>query len=606
MNKIFKGGIAFVLAAVILLSATSCGGNKKSELDLNKFPLVFADSKGLEAINEGEAEPTLITKNFYTFLNAENKVQAASNGKIYYIETKNRKTTLGDLYAYDVEKKESELIHSGVYSYKVSHDGECLIISDGSGNIFKYNKRHEKKNDYKYIQNAGVSSVIDISADGKYVLYSQILKGTNHYTLTLAKTDFETSDELEKLSLKEKKANTNISKAPVIIAQNYRQFIGSSDDLSVIYYETAGEKKDSPNKLCAFKNLKENVVLSDKSHEVYFVNSSGEICYSQTEKNTKKASDVITDKYEKKDSKLKKASASKKDWSAKLKRDDLRNKLEQYLQNISSYSFFKFSASEKEPQKYLQLYGQMSKKGIDDELGFVFFGANIYDFTKAKKPDINKVSVVYKLFDEIKTREFLSVGLKGEARLDIGEKVSYNSGDVYVDTANKKVNIIMDFDYLKGKVGTLYTVAFDSEGFGNSKLISDKAAKVAHFDSKDGSYFVTKNGNLVLDNPKNIVLESYAYAHNDGRVKIAFTSKDTGKKDEYGNAITDDTAFLIKGNQAIKIGKMFVNKELVIKGDMFAFYTDYDYKKTSGSMTLYNGEKLIKFDDEVSMVYKFG
>ena len=67
MNKIFKGGIAFVLAAVILLSATSCGGNKKSELDLNKFPLVFADSKGLEAINEGEAEPTLITKNFTPF-----------------------------------------------------------------------------------------------------------------------------------------------------------------------------------------------------------------------------------------------------------------------------------------------------------------------------------------------------------------------------------------------------------------------------------------------------------------------------------------------------------------------------------------------------------
>ena len=605
MNKVFKGGIAFILTAVILLSATSCAGHKKSELDIDKFPLVFADSKGLEAINEGESEPTLITKNFYTFLNAENKVQAASNGKIYYIETKNQKTSIGDLFAYDVEKKESELIHSGVYSYKVSHDGECLIISDGSGNIFKYNKKHEKKDDYKFIQSSGVSSVIEISADGKYVLYSQILRGTNYYTLTIAKTDFEAGEELEKLTVEQRKENTNVSKAPVIIAESYRKFIGSSDDLSVVYYETAGENTDSPNKLYAFKNFKENVLLSEKEHETYYVNSSGEICFSQIEKNVKKASDIITDKYEKKDAKLKKNSTSEKAWKAKLKRDDLRSKLEQYLQNINSYSFFRFSASKKAPEKYLQLFGQMTKRGVDSEFGYVFFGANLYDFSAAKKPDINKISVIYKLFDDIKTREFLSVGLKGKEKLEIGEKISFNSGDVYVDTVNKKINIIMDFDYLKAKVGTLYTVAYDAEGFGNSKLISDKAYKVAHFDSKDGCYFVTDSGNLVLDDIKNIVLEGYSYSHTDGRVKIAFTSKDTGEKDTYGNAITDDTAFLIKENKAVKLGKIFVNKELVTKGDMFAFYTDYDYTKTSGSMTLYNGEKLIKFDDEVSMVYKF-
>ena len=606
MKKYIKGGIAFLLAVVMLLSATSCAGRKKAELDLSKFPLVFADGNGLEAMNEGDEKPTLITKNFYTFLNSERKVQAASNGKIYYIETPNKKTMLGDLFAYDVEKKEAELIHSDVYSFKVSSDGECLIISDGSGGIFKYDKKHEKKGDYKLIQSAGVSSVIDISADGKYVLYSQILPSTNYYTLTIAKTDFETTEELDKLSVKERLANTNISKAPVIITENYRQLIGYSDDLSVIYYEIAGKDKDAPNKLCAFKNFKETIELTANEHEAYFVNAKGEICFVETEKNPKKIGDIITDKYASKDAKLKKASASKKDWEAKKARDDIRNKVEQYLENIKSYTFYSFSKGDKEAKQFLQLFGQMSEKGKDAKLGNVFFGATLYDFAAAKKPDIAKVSVVYKLFDEIKSREFMRVSFAGKEKLEIDEKTDYNSGDVYVDATNKRITVIMDYDYLKAKVGTLYTVAYDAEGFGNTKLISDKAAKVAHFDSQKGVYFVSANGNLVLDEVKNIVLEGYAFSFKNGTVPIAFTSEATGKTDDYGNEITNDTAYLIQENKAVKLGTMFTNKDLVSKGNMFAFYSDYDYKAASGNMLVFNGEKLVKLNSPVSVVYKFG
>ena len=210
MNKILKSAVAITLVVVIALSIAACGKQKKTALDLEKFPLVYADENGLEAMSEGEEKPALITDKFYTFLNAENKVQAASNGKIYYVQTENSKTTIGDLYAYDIEKKESELIHSGVYSYKVSHDGECIIFSDGSGAIYNYNKKSEKKDNYVAIQSKGVSSVLDISADGKYVLYSQVLEGNNYYSLTLAKTDFKTTEELDKQSKKDKLANKKV------------------------------------------------------------------------------------------------------------------------------------------------------------------------------------------------------------------------------------------------------------------------------------------------------------------------------------------------------------------------------------------------------------
>ena len=87
MNKIVKSGIALSIAAVIGLGCFGCAKKEKTQLDLDKFPLVYADENGLEAMSEGDEKPTLITKNFYTFLNSERKVQAASDGRIYYIET---------------------------------------------------------------------------------------------------------------------------------------------------------------------------------------------------------------------------------------------------------------------------------------------------------------------------------------------------------------------------------------------------------------------------------------------------------------------------------------------------------------------------------------
>ena len=54
MNKILKSTLAAVLAGVIALSAASCAKQTKTQLDVEKFPLVYADENGLEAINEGE------------------------------------------------------------------------------------------------------------------------------------------------------------------------------------------------------------------------------------------------------------------------------------------------------------------------------------------------------------------------------------------------------------------------------------------------------------------------------------------------------------------------------------------------------------------------
>ena len=609
MNKILKSSIALALAALITCSAASCSKSTKTKLDLEKFPLVYADENGLEAINEGEEEPTLITKQFYTFLNADNKVQAASNGKVYYVETKDSKTTIGDLYAYDVEKKESELVHEGVYSYKVSHDGECIIFSDGSGAIYRYNKRYENKEEYPAIQSKGVSHVLDISADGKYVLYAQVLTGTKYSTLTMAKTDFETTEEIDAMALEDLKANDNISKAPVIVAENYKEYLGGADDLSLVYYSQSLPQKDSKEQLpilSAFKNYKENVVLRKGEFEQYFVSDSGEILFSKTAKNAKKIEDILVDKEAESDAKLKKADASAKEWKAKVARDNVREKVNTYLKNIATTDFYTFNASMDKAELVQEICGQLSGKGIDEESGMVFFGGTVYDFEGAETTDINKVSVVYKLFDQIKSRAFCAVNLKGAKYLNAGEKAEYNSGDCYVDTAAKTIHIIMNFDYLKSKVGQLYNVPYTEEDFGEAKLVAEKAAKVAHFDSGEDNYYVLANNALVLNDEKTVVLKDYSGASNNGKVKLAFTSIGTGKKDDFGNEIMEDTAYVISGDKASKIASVFNQRQIVDKGSIFAYYTTYDYKKGAGEMMLYNGEKTFSLGKKVSHIYKFG
>ena len=189
--------------------------------------------------------------------------------------------------------------------------------------------------------------------------------------------------------------------------------------------------------------------------------------------------------------------------------------------------------------------------------------------------------------------------------LKIDDKTTYNSGDCYVDTAAKKINIIMDMDYLKTKVGKLYSVAYTEKDFGKSTLISDKAAKVAHFDSGDDVYFALANNTLVMNNEKTAVLKNYASSSLNNKVKMVFTAVGTGKKDKFGNEIMDETAYVINGKKAEKMDKVFTSKNIVDKGNMFAFYTSYDYKKGAGEMKLFNGEKVISLSKQVSVIYKF-
>ena len=86
---------------------------------------------------------------------------------------------------------------------------------------------------------------------------------------------------------------------------------------------------------------------------------------------------------------------------------------------------------------------------------------------------------------------------------------------------------------------------------------------------------------------------------------MVFTAVGTGKKDKFGNEIMDETAYVINGKKAEKMDKVFTSKNIVDKGNMFAFYTSYDYKKGAGEMKLFNGEKVISLSKQVSVIYKF-
>lgn len=614
MNKFLKSALCLLLAAVMLMGIASCG-KKKTNLDLSLFPLVYADENGLQAIAEGEKKPKLITKNFYTYFNAENKVQAASNGKIYYVETKDKRTTIGDLYAYSVteknEKKRKELIHSGVYSYKLSHDASCIIINDGSGNIFKYDKKAEKKGEYSYIQSSGVTNVIDISADGKYVLYSQVLKGTNHQSLTIARTDFKTDENIEKRSLKERLANKDINKAPVVISQYFRNYIGASDDLSSIYFSTgklASGGKNHSN-LYIFKNYKQTVKLASDNYETYFVNADGELLYSVSTENAKKLSDLVVDKYAAADKKLNLKKATKKQIAAKKKRDNVRKRVNEYLKSITTTDFYKISKSLKEPQLIKEISGQSRIKGTDSDTFVTFAYATDYNFAGAKKTDINKVKAVYAIFENIKSKKLYGITTEKAFELKLEKGIDFNNPDCFVDYKNNKVSFIANFNYLAkkdaDKSGTLYTVNYTEEEFGKPVKISGGAAQVVHFISDKDNYFVTANHVLVKNNPKTQVLKNYSSSSNTPDVPVVFTSVLTGKKTKYGLDETEKIAYIIIDSKPVTIGKISENKQIVIKEKMFAFYTDFNYKNSSGAVTLFNGKELVNLGKQVGWIYSF-
>ncbi len=614
MNKVLKSALCLLLAAVMLFGIASCS-KKKTSLDLSLFPLVYADENGLQAIGEGEKEPKLITKNFYTYLNSENKVQAASDGNVYFIETENRKTTIGDLYSYSVteknEKKRKKLVHSGTYSYKVSHDASCILINDGSGNLFKYDKKLDKKNEYSYIQSSGVSSVIDISADGKYVLYSQVLKGTNYQCLTIAKTDFKTNDKLEKLSVKERLANKDINKAPVIISRYFRHYIGASDDLSAVYFSTGkvttGGKSHS--NLYIFSNYKEVKKLATDEYETYFVNNSGELLYSVSASNVKKLSDLIVDKNAAADKKLNLKKADKKQVKAKKDRDNTRKLINNYLKSISTTYFYKVSKSSKEAELVKEISGQIRVKGIDADTFVTIVYATDYNFAAAKKIDINKVKTVYTLFEKIKSKKLYGITPKAVFELKSKKGMDYNNSDCFVDYKNNKVNFIANFNYLakkeSDKSGTLYSVSYTGEEFGKPEKISDGAAQVAHFISDKDYYFVTAANVLVKNNVKKAVLKNYGFSSSNPEVPIVFTSVPTGKKNKYGLDVTVNKAYMINGGKPVSIGKIYENKDIVTKDNMFAFYTDFDYKTSSGAVTLFSGKELVNLGKKVGFIYSF-
>lgn len=605
MNKFSVRITALLLVIVLLFTISAC--KKNTKIDLTKFPMVYADDKGLEMLEDGADKPVLISEKFHTASTDNEKVQIATNGKIYYIQTEKSTDYIGDLYEYDINNKESELIHKGVYNYKVNIDGSAIIINDGTGSILKYDEKHEKKNDYSFIQKGRVSKLIAVSENGDYVLYTQMLQGSNTYTLTMAKTDFETSDEITKRNTKEILANKDIEKAPVVLSDNFKEFVGATADLSAVYFSTGTVEKGGKETrtLLAAKDYTKAVKLAEGTFETYFVKDDGTLLYSVSKTASNKVTDIVTDKSASADEKLKKKDDNDKEYKAKQNRDEIRKKIKDYIKNFTTTTIYKYDEKAEKPAKVVEYTGQAMLKGTDSELYTSFFGVTQYDFSKAKKPDINKVNIVYKLFDDIKVRKLTAVTVDGETVFSPEKAGEYNSGDCFVDTQNKKISVIMNVDYLKTKVGTLYTAKYGENGFEDIKTVSKAAAKVAHFNSADDVYFVNAKNELVKNDVKTVVLKDYGKPCIMGGVPIVYTSVDSGKKDKYGNKVNIETAYLISGGKAQKLGDVPDNKPIITKASAFAYFKSYDFAKNVGEAVIYNGSKTIELGKKVSVIYDF-
>ncbi len=603
MNKVYLKMVSAVLAAVMIFSLSACGNTEK-KLDLSALPLVYAsESKGLMMIKDGETKSSLITENYHKTL-SNSRVQAAANGKLYFIESENKNSFVGNLCEYDVNNGKKSVLHSNVYSFALNSDASCIMIMEGTGKLIKYDKKSEKKNSYKAVEASDTRSIVKVSEDGKYVLYTKNIATTAN-RLFISKTDYAPSETTEKWNNKQILANKDINTAPVALADGNNEFIGASSDLSVVYYLIRGnadsEKEDAEQQIIhMFSDYKTDIKVYDGEATPYFLDGKNQLFFSSSVTGSLKVTDIVTDSSASADAKLKKPSTKDEEatakYEAKLKRDNMRQKIKNYLNNINVTEFYKIGKGMSEPEKLFTLSGQLTMKGIDAETGAVFYGATLYHFDKAEKTDINKVKIAYQLFDEIKSRDFICVGTGGVYTLQSGKEDSvYNSADCFVDTENKRVSVIMDFDYTTEKKGTLYTAKYSEKGFETPVKVSEEAVETAHFNVADGTnYFVNKDNALVKDNAKSVVLKNYykKTANPECPVVLAGSEK-------------ENKAYVITNGKAVELGSFYALKDAVSKGDTFAFYTAYNSEKAICSVSFWNGSSAVKLGNDITEVISF-
>ena len=606
IKNILKGTACVVLSISLVFALASC--SSVSNASVGELPLVYAQDGTLKYLPADSKDAVKVTESFTPSIGSTDRAQLSADGKtLYYVEAISAGAQIGTLYKLNISKNgaKPEKLHENVYSFCVSKNDSCIVVMEGSGKLIKYDKRSEKKNEYKPIEESLVTGIIAVSSDGKYVIYNKVLpENTGVYSLCMARTDFTRGEKDKPMSKKQILENTDIGKNPVVISESSAEIIYASEELDTVYYKSVNHSKGAfTYTLGVSLNHKSGKVISKDASAVYCVDGKGNLLYAQAKKGAYSVSDVVVDDKAKSDSKLKKTArksysseaAYKKaqsDYRAKVKRDEMRKKIQNYLNNFTTTSIYSFGVKSKEPKKVCEFTGQVFNAGNDEQEGIAFFNVAQYKFKdKKQQKKLEDITVAYSIFDEIRTQSVAMVSADSVTYFTPEKGASYNGGEIFVDAQNNRISAIFDYDFVKTLTGKLYTASYSKNAFENVSS-TDKVSSLLGVSSESGAYYKKSDG-IVRLGDKKIELGSGAVASQDAAIPVALCEEKNGKY----------TLYSLSGEKAVKLGTA-VDK-FDTKGTDYVFYSEYDNIKRIGNAKFNRGGEVIDLGENISFVMSY-
>lgn len=599
LKNAVKYAVSLCLCLSIVFAFAACSSQPTAEV--SDLPLVFSDDSVLKYIPAGSEKPIKVCDKFNEGSGSVTRAKLSGNGKaLYYIQSASEGSLIGTLYRLDISKEgaKPKAMHENVYSFEMTADESTVIIMEGSGKLLKFDKSKEKKNNYDTIEDSLVTSVKALSKDGKYVLYEKVINGNaGVYSICLAKTDFKQTNDTRKMKKEQILKNTSINTAPVVVSENKADIVYTSDDLSTVYYTNRNSSKDSLSyTVGAFKKYKNRTVVSKNAAYVYGADKDGTLIYSEAKKGAYKVEDVVADKNAVSDKKMKKPAKSDskatKAYNKKKSRDKIRKSIKNYLDNFTTTTFYSYGVKSSEPKKVCSYTGQVYNCASDMDEGLTFISATDYAFKeKDKQISLEKVTSPYEdVFSDIRNQFVASISADEVVKFEPEKEAQFNGADVYVDTVNKRISAIFDFDGTKSFTGDLYTAKYTSKGFDKAEAFR-KVKSILKVPSADTSYYVCDKSVYAGDKTISVPVASIVSSAQNLPVVLA----NEKKNGTY-------SAYLIKGDKVTKLGKA-VDK-FVSKGEDIVYYSEYSVK---GDKTAYliSGEKTVELGKNVTYIMNY-
>ncbi len=592
---------ALVGIIVLIVSLVSGGGSK------NNYALYIKDKEIMYTSLKKDAKPFQITDNFissdssidnediadasyaigyYTYLSKDGK-------KLFYPDKLSDSDDGFNLY-YKTLKSDSKSvkIDSSIINYNVNDSADIVtyLKDDDEGNLYQYNIKTDTKDKI-----ASEVETFYVTDDGKKVVY---INFDNEIYIKTAKKD------------KEK------------IVSDVEKLIKCNDKLTAVYFT----KEDA---LYKYVEGKDKSKIVSEIYKVLTIYDSGELYYLKSNESTNSIMDFVNDDMKESDSLITypimpdypyswnydtydeyeaaynayevaydEYSAALDAYYDKMDRDDLRESLETYEFDLSTYSLYYFDGSTEKLVTDSFLYNSSYNYAVDSPV-IIYKSSDLSNFNKINLSEITSVySVESQIQISMSENSALNVAVKDKAN-----NIEHNNSSYYVINDSGTAVYFLDNIPEEERCGDLYKISIKNGKVGTPELydtevhdsyyrfITDK--KIMYYkdvDNSKGDFYINKS---LIDYD----VTTYITLYDEDASNIYYLT-DYNEEKEYG------TLKVYSDGKSKKIHDDVYDFSLTPDGRVL-YLIDYSLTNYKGELYEWSSGKSKKIDDDVVCVLSY-